>query len=85
VVWSVNQDGYSVLHAQRDGADLPLPTAPGGVITAMRLSADGTVLAMRLDTASCPASVVMLRPGTSQPPRYLTDTPRPPPAPGSLS
>jgi dipeptidyl aminopeptidase/acylaminoacyl peptidase len=74
VVWSVNQDGYSVLRAQRDGADLPLPPAPGGVITAMRLSADGTVLALRLDTASCPASVVVLRPGTSLPPRYLTDT-----------
>jgi dipeptidyl aminopeptidase/acylaminoacyl peptidase len=43
----------------------------------MNLSADGTVLAVRLDTPSRPASIVTLRPGTSQPAKYLTDT-RPP-------
>jgi dipeptidyl aminopeptidase/acylaminoacyl peptidase len=77
LVWSVNQDGYSVLRAQRDGASLPLPALPGGVISVMNLSADGTVLAVRLDTPSRPASVLTLRPGTSQPASYLTDT-RPP-------
>ena len=74
VVWSVNQDGYSVLRAHRDGASLPLPPAPGGVITSMSLSADGTVLAVRLDTPGRPASVVVLRPGTNQPASYLTET-----------
>jgi dipeptidyl aminopeptidase/acylaminoacyl peptidase len=74
LVWSVNQDGYSVLHAQRDGTSLPLPPVPGGVITAISLSADGTVLAVRLDTPRRPASVVVLRPGTSQPAGFLTET-----------
>jgi dipeptidyl aminopeptidase/acylaminoacyl peptidase len=74
LVWSVNQDGYSVLHAQRDGISLPMPPAPGGVISAMNLSADGAVLAVRLDTPGRPASVVVLRPGTSEPASFLTET-----------
>jgi dipeptidyl aminopeptidase/acylaminoacyl peptidase len=74
VVWSVNQDGYSILRAQRDGTGLPLPPVPGGVVTAMSLSADGTVLAVRLDTTSSPASAVVLRPGTAEPASFLTDT-----------
>jgi dipeptidyl aminopeptidase/acylaminoacyl peptidase len=44
------------------------------VITTMSASADGAVLAVRLDTADQPASAVMLRPGTSEPATYLTDT-----------
>jgi len=74
VIWSLNQDGYSILHARRDGTGLPLPAVPGGVISAMSLSRDGSVLAMRLDTPARPASVVVLRPGTSQPASYLTQT-----------
>jgi dipeptidyl aminopeptidase/acylaminoacyl peptidase len=80
VVWSVNQEGYSVLHAQRDGTSLPLPPVPGGVITAMSLSADGTVLAIRLDTPGRPASAVVLRPGTDHPASFLTQTRPPRPA-----
>jgi dipeptidyl aminopeptidase/acylaminoacyl peptidase len=74
LAWSVNQDGCSVLRALRDGTELALPPVPGGVITAMSISGDGTILAIRLDTPSRPASPVVLRPGTSQPPLRLTDT-----------
>ncbi len=73
-LWAVNQDGYSVLRAQRDGAELTMPSIPGGVITAMSISHDGTVLALRLDTPDRPASVVVIYPGTDEPARYLTDT-----------
>jgi Tol biopolymer transport system component len=79
LVWSVNQDGYSVLRAERDGGALPLPPVPGGVITSMSISGDGTVLAVRLDAADRPACPVVLHLGTSQPPRYLTGVH---PAPG---
>ncbi|MBV9450754.1 MAG: S9 family peptidase [Streptosporangiaceae bacterium] len=72
-VWSVNQDGYSVLRGERDGAGLRMPPIPGGVITAMSISGDGTVLALRLDTPARPASVVVTYPGTTKPVRYLTD------------
>lgn len=72
VAWCVNQDGYSVLNARRDGTPLPLPPVPGGVITAMSLSADGSVLAVLLDTPGCPASVVVLRPGAGHPASILT-------------
>jgi len=72
LVWSVNQDGYSVLRAERDGGDLPLPPIPHGVITSMSISSDGAVLAVRLDAADRPACPVALHLGTGQPPRYLT-------------
>jgi dipeptidyl aminopeptidase/acylaminoacyl peptidase len=76
-VWSVNQDGYSALRACRDGTELTMPPVPGGVITAMSICGDGTLMALRLDTPDRPASVVMIRPGTDEPARFLTDT-RPP-------
>ena len=75
LAWTVNQDGYSVLRALRDGTRLELPPVPGGVISAMSLSADGTVLAVRLDTPGRPATPAILHLGTSEPPRYLTGTP----------
>jgi len=73
-VWSVNEDGYSVLRARRHSAELTMPPIPGGVITAMSISGDGTVIALGLDTPDRPASVVVIRPGTDEPARFLTDT-----------
>lgn len=77
VVWSVNEDGYSVLHARRDTAELAVPPVPGGRIRTMSISSDGNVLALLLNTPARPAEVAIVRLGTVEPVRYLTDT-RPP-------
>jgi dipeptidyl aminopeptidase/acylaminoacyl peptidase len=74
VIWSVNEDGCSVLHGRRDGAPLPLPQLPPGVVSVMSISADGTVLALLLDATGHPASVAVIRPGADEPFRYVTDT-----------
>lgn len=74
VVWSVNEDGYSVLHARRDGAELTMPPVPGGVITTMSISGDGTRLALRLETPVTPASIVVVHPGSDEPGMLLTET-----------
>jgi dipeptidyl aminopeptidase/acylaminoacyl peptidase len=74
VIWSVNEDGCSTLHGRRDGAPLRLPQLPLGVVSVMSLCADGTVLALLLDAPAHPASVVLVRPGTDEPVRYVTDT-----------
>jgi dipeptidyl aminopeptidase/acylaminoacyl peptidase len=74
VVWSVNEDGYSVLRATRDGAPLAVPPLPGGLIKAMSITADGTVLAMLLDTPARPAEVAIAPLAGAEPVRYVTDT-----------
>jgi dipeptidyl aminopeptidase/acylaminoacyl peptidase len=74
VVWLVNQDGCSVLRARRGDAELEVPALPAGVVTAMSISDDGSVLALLLDTPTRPAEVAVVRPGTSEPPQYLTDS-----------
>jgi dipeptidyl aminopeptidase/acylaminoacyl peptidase len=73
VAWLVNEDGRSVLRARRDGAELPVTRLPVGVVTGASVSGDGSVIAMVLDTATRPAEVVTVRPGTGEPVRYLTD------------
>jgi dipeptidyl aminopeptidase/acylaminoacyl peptidase len=77
VVWSVNEDGCSVLHARRAGAELAVPPVPGGRLRAMGISADGNTLALLLNTPARPTEVVIALLGTGEPTRYLTDT-RPP-------
>jgi dipeptidyl aminopeptidase/acylaminoacyl peptidase len=77
VTWVVNEAGYSVLHAVRDGQPVAVPAIPAGVIRAMSCSADGSVLALLLDSPGRPAEIVIARPGTAEPARFLTDT-RPP-------
>ncbi|HXL95681.1 MAG TPA: S9 family peptidase [Streptosporangiaceae bacterium] len=74
VVWSVNEDGRSVLYGQRDGSPLALPQIPDGVVEAMDLSADGSALALMLDTPARPQSVAVasLEPGGTL--RYLTES-----------
>jgi dipeptidyl aminopeptidase/acylaminoacyl peptidase len=74
LIWSVNEDGRSVLYGQRDGSPLPLPPVPDGVIEAMEISADGSVLALLLDTASRPLAVAVADLETSAPVRYLTES-----------
>lgn len=74
VIWSVNQDGCSVLRGRRDGEPLLLPRLAPGVVSVMSISADGSVLALRFDTPEHPASVAIVRPGTDEPVGYVTDT-----------
>jgi dipeptidyl aminopeptidase/acylaminoacyl peptidase len=74
VLWTVNQDGPSVLRGRRNGTPVSLPQFPDGVIRSLALSADGTTAAMLLDTAARPMEIAILGPDGC---RYLTDT-RPP-------
>jgi len=77
LVWTVNEDGCSVLRAQRDGQPLAMPDLPDGLVHAMSLSRDGGVLALLLETPGRPREVALVFPGRDEPVRYLTDT-RPP-------
>jgi dipeptidyl aminopeptidase/acylaminoacyl peptidase len=77
VLWAVNRDGQSVLHAQRNGEQMAAPALPEGVIRMPRLSADGLTAALLLDTPDRPMEVAVLHLGKDQPVRYLTDN-RPP-------
>jgi dipeptidyl aminopeptidase/acylaminoacyl peptidase len=74
VVWSVNEDGYSVVHAHGPDGPVAMPAVPDGRIRAMSISADGGVLVLLMSTPGRAAEVVVARPGTSEPVRYLTDT-----------
>lgn len=60
LAWSVNEDGYSKLHARRlaTGETLDVPEIPGGVVSAMCISRDGRHLAFLLAMASRPTEVV---------------------------
>jgi dipeptidyl aminopeptidase/acylaminoacyl peptidase len=72
VVWSVNEDGYSVIHCLNGSASMP--SVPDGRIRGMSISADGGVLALVMSTPARAVEVVIVRPGTDEPARYLTDT-----------
>ncbi|HEX5494638.1 MAG TPA: prolyl oligopeptidase family serine peptidase [Mycobacteriales bacterium] len=74
VVWTVNEDGYSRLHARDgNGVALPVPAIPDGVVSALRISPDGRRVAMLLATAIRPAEVALLDLDTGTF-RYLTDS-----------
>jgi len=77
VIWSVNEDGWSVLHGLLDGKPMEELPVPGGVIRAMDISADGTVLALLLDTPTRPLGVAIADLAAATPVRHLTDA-RPP-------
>jgi len=77
IVWSVNEDGRSVLYGCRDGSYLDLTPVPDGVIEAMDISADGSLLALMLDTPGRPLSVAVTDLRPAAPIRYLTQ-PGPP-------
>jgi hypothetical protein len=72
VVWTVNEDGRSVLRGHRDGQPLNLPPVPDGVIEAMDICADGSVLALMIDTPSRPLQPAIASLTTGEPLRYLT-------------
>ena len=72
VVWSVNEDGYSVIHCL--SGSLAMPSVPDGRIRGMNISADGGVLALVMSTPARAVEVAIVRPGTDESVRYLTDT-----------
>ena len=76
VLWTVNEDGRSVLRGLRDGQPLDVPL-PGGLVHTMSISAGGDVVALMLETPDRPREVALAFPGRDEPVRYLTDT-RPP-------
>jgi dipeptidyl aminopeptidase/acylaminoacyl peptidase len=76
VLWTVNQDGSSVLRGRRNGEPIGLPPLPAGVISAPRLSADGTMAALLLDSPAWPVEVAVLRLDGGETVRYLTGTRR---------
>jgi dipeptidyl aminopeptidase/acylaminoacyl peptidase len=75
VLWTVNQDGRSVLHGRRNGAPIDLPPLPDGVISAPSLSADGTIAAVLIDSPARPAEIAVLRLRAGETVRYLTGAP----------
>lgn len=78
LAWSVNEDGYSKLHARRldNGAAIDVPDIPPGVVSTLRISRDGARLAFLLAMAARPTEVVTVDLRT-QSVRMLTDS-RPP-------
>ena len=77
IAWIINEDGSSVLRAQRDGSTVRMPPIPAGVMEPVTLSGDGTSAAVLLDTPVRPLEVAIVDLITGQPLAYLTDT-RPP-------
>lgn len=75
LVWTVNEDGYSTLHARdlTSGEPVQLPSVPRGVISALGVSRDGRLLAFLLESGARPTEVAILDrvAGTF---RYLTDS-----------
>jgi dipeptidyl aminopeptidase/acylaminoacyl peptidase len=71
-VWSVNQDGFSVLRCL--DSSVAIPSVPDGRIRGMNVSADGGVLALVMSTPARAVEVAIVRPDTDEPVRYLTDT-----------
>jgi len=81
IAWIINEDGNSVLRAQRDGTATPVPPIPAGVIAGVvepfAVSADGANAAVLLDTPVRPLEVAIVDLTSGRPLSYLTDT-RPP-------
>jgi dipeptidyl aminopeptidase/acylaminoacyl peptidase len=75
VAWSVNEDGFSVLHARCGERISSLPILPSGVIAALAVAAGADPVVVLLDSATRPTELAVLdvRHGF----RYLTDA-RPP-------
>jgi dipeptidyl aminopeptidase/acylaminoacyl peptidase len=78
VVWTVNEDGRSVLNGQKNGAGLDLPAIPDGVVHAVQVTGDASAAVLLLDTPGRPMEVAVADLGGDQV-RYLTGT-RPPAA-----
>jgi dipeptidyl aminopeptidase/acylaminoacyl peptidase len=78
LAWTVNEDGYSRLHARDlvDGIDLELPELPAGMVTTLRVSPDGRRLAYLLARATRPTEVIAvdLAGGVDRSVHVLTDS-----------
>ncbi|GAB3275181.1 S9 family peptidase [Actinocorallia lasiicapitis] len=72
-LWSVNEGGRSVLHAQRDGVPVPLPAVPPGVVAVLSLTSDATRAVVLLDSAARPPELAVID-LEHRAFRYLTDT-----------
>jgi dipeptidyl aminopeptidase/acylaminoacyl peptidase len=70
----VNENGRSVIRAQRDGVSLPVPAFPEGVVRALSVPAGGQRIAVLLDSAVRPPEIMIADLGASGPARYLTGT-----------
>ncbi|MDL4813433.1 S9 family peptidase [Actinomadura opuntiae] len=75
LVWTVNEDGRSTLHARHGDDVLPLPAIPPGVVQALALAPGARPVVVLLDTAARPADIAVLDAENRF--RYLTDS-RPP-------
>ncbi|HEU5023582.1 MAG TPA: S9 family peptidase [Spirillospora sp.] len=75
LVWSVNEDGRSVLHARHGQDTALLPTMPPGVIAALTTGPAAESIVVLLNTATRPTEIAVLDPVKGF--RYLTDA-RPP-------
>ncbi|MFA1551795.1 S9 family peptidase [Actinomadura chokoriensis] len=75
LLWSINADGCSILHVQRDDTVQPLPDIPPGVINAVTLAPGGDPVVLLLDTATRPTEIATWDAMSGF--RYLTDV-RPP-------
>lgn len=72
IMWSVNQNGRSVLHTEAQGTTLDLPSLPQGVISSVALAASADLAVLQLDAASRPTEIAVLD-LRAQKLRYLTD------------
>src|SRR5205814_825104 len=74
LVWTVNVDGVSRLHARdlTTGEPVAVPELPAGVVADLSLSADGSRLALLVATATRPFNVGLLE-LSAQRFRWLTD------------
>ncbi|GAA1832778.1 S9 family peptidase [Actinomadura chokoriensis] len=75
LLWSVNVDGRSTLHAVQDGVSRALPDIPTGVVNALDLAPGADPVVLLLDTATRPSEIAVLDEADGF--RYLTDA-RPP-------
>lgn len=61
LLWTLNESGRSQLHLRdNDQASLRVSGLPIGVIEYMKLSPDGTTLALRINSATAPAEVYVM-------------------------
>lgn len=74
VVWTINQDGRSVLRCRRNGVSVDLSALPDGVIGGLRLSADGMTAAIIIDSPARPMEIAVVSVRDGETARYVTDT-----------
>lgn len=73
LLWTINDNGRSVLHVRTRKAELAPPPLPAGVVSSIDVSRDGSTAAVQLETAIRPREIAVLD-LTNATLRYLTDT-----------